>query len=113
VAPLVGRGFSVQRVEEHPESFGNAVIILDSRQYCLRIMSDRGRVFLDVKEAGDEPERWYSLGRILTLEGLRPNEGPWQTPQAAVDALERHEAVVIRVLAEPYDRSRIKQRWPY
>ena len=83
------------RVEEHPESFGNALIVLDSRQYSLRIVSDKERVFLDVKEAGDEPDRWYSLSRILTLEGLRPNEGPWQTPQTAVDALERHAASAV------------------
>lgn len=89
------------------------MLLLESRQYSLRILSERGQVFVDVKEAGDKPERWYDLGRILTLEGLQSKEGPWETPQGAVDALRRHEAVVIRVLAEPHEHSRIKQQWPY
>jgi hypothetical protein len=113
VEPLMRRGFSVQRLEENPESFGNTIMVLESRQYSLRILSDRGQVFVDVKEAGHEPERWYDLSRILTLEGLQSKEGPWETAQAAVDALQRYEPVVIRVLAEPHDRSRIKQLWPY
>jgi hypothetical protein len=83
-------GLKVAETQFHPESFGNALVVLDGRNVRLRFLRDRGETFLEVS-ARDEGSQWHAAQRALrAVTGAADvPEGPLGLDDAA-DFLERN-----------------------
>jgi hypothetical protein len=57
-------GFRQLRAATDPRDFGNAVVVLESEGYSIRIVRDRDQIFLELGSPLDTGQ-WYSLGRVL------------------------------------------------
>ena len=97
VEPLIRRGFIVKQTLESPEAFGNARVVLASPSYYVRVTSDRGQIFIGIRR--DSDEKWFDLGELLTLVGLRARAGPFGSAEDAVKDLEEYEEIIVRVLS--------------
>jgi len=69
LSPLIdARGFQI--VEEHynPNAFGNAVLRLRSTDFAVRVVRDRGAIFVDIGPAQNIDE-WHDLKIVLEFLG--------------------------------------------
>ena len=62
-------GFRVHEAAYDPHDFGNAIVVLESDDYSIRIVRDRDQVFVDVASP-EEPGMWIQLGRLLEAAGI-------------------------------------------
>jgi hypothetical protein len=105
---LRARGFSVTEVIEAPKSFGDTRLTLASDRSWVRFTSDRGQLFVEVTA---RPQGgWYDLGELLALAGVGGEAGPWESAGAAVDELERREALVVGLLGDETFTSKLRAR---
>lgn len=64
-------GFQVMEESYSPSTFGDAVIVLQSKQFELRIIRDRGQFFIDIRSS-QIIDDWHDLRRVLEfLNGSR------------------------------------------
>ncbi len=77
-------GFRVVADSYNADNFGNAMVILEASNIRVRVLTDRGDVFVDV--AGRlSPNDWHMLQRALqAITGRKdPSEGPLHLEEAA------------------------------
>ncbi|GAC1479974.1 MAG: hypothetical protein NVS1B4_24920 [Gemmatimonadaceae bacterium] len=70
---LAERGLAIVGHEEYPW-FDNAVVILASPQLRLRIIRERGQLFLDIGCVA-EPDTWFDSAVVFDHLGLSANGG--------------------------------------
>ncbi len=99
LAPFLSSGFAVvQILDEQSRHFGNARIVLSSAALDLRMTSDRGQMFLDVKRPDDS--RWLAVSEILTAIHVRP-QMEWRDAGEAVEAYRSHATAIGDILDNP------------
>lgn len=62
---LYEHGFRVIAETHEPQSFGDGLLILESKDFRLRFVRDRGQVFADVAPSGQADDDWHQLQRVL------------------------------------------------
>src|SRR5258707_14852756 len=83
LSPLVeDHGFEVVDESYSPEAFGNAVVSLQSKDFGVRGVRDRGQIFADVGPAQTFDE-WHDLKRVLEFQG----RGSVDTSEFELDGL--------------------------
>jgi hypothetical protein len=71
-----GREFRMLSGGYAAEDFGNAIVVLESEDYSIRFVRDRGQVFIDLASPSD-PGNWHGLGRVLVALSGQPGEEIW------------------------------------
>jgi len=67
--PLVHEhGFRVHTAGYDRRDFGNAVVVLESDECSIRVVRDRGQVFVELASAA-EPGNWFPLERVIEAIG--------------------------------------------
>lgn len=94
------------------EDFGNALVVLESDGYSIRLVRDRGQVFVELASPED-PGNWYGLGRVLVaLRGKPEEEELWSGSVNLDDAasvIEKYHAGLSEILgSERYARTRVE-----
>lgn len=84
------RGFRVLAGGYETKDFGNALVVLEPDGYSLRLVRDRGQVFVEVASPED-PGNWFSLGRVLAAIHGKPDEE--ETWRGSIDLDEAASAV--------------------
>jgi hypothetical protein len=68
--------YGFKKVEEiyKPEEFGNALIKMESSDFQLRFLRDKGQSFVDISPLGTD--RWYQLQYVLEFvdSNIRPDD---------------------------------------
>jgi hypothetical protein len=59
-------GFSVVQERADPNSFGDSLVVLESPQFLVRFVSDRGQLFCNVASR-HAWEDWWSLSDVLRI----------------------------------------------
>ena len=93
-------------------AFGNSLVVLESGDYSMRIVRDRGQVFVEIASPLD-PGNWYGLGKVLAVvHGNTEDEVQYSgpiNPDDAASVIERHHAhFVERLGPECYERTRVQ-----
>jgi hypothetical protein len=109
IKPLLADGFELSSVKEASRDFGNTEIVLTSNEAKVRIRSDRGQILVDVAPAADAG--WYDLNEFLALAGLETDNNPWESPQAAVDALRTYGTNISDLLGRSEFLKRLATRY--
>jgi hypothetical protein len=95
-----GRGFRVAHSQMSP-SFGDAVVDFASPTLLIRLLRDRGQVFLDVAPAGGGPDaggpHWFDLPLLLEYLGAQDHA------TALVAGGQRDIGEVARILQAHFD----------
>jgi hypothetical protein len=89
------------------QAFGNAMVILASNEFRIRVVRDRDDVFADAASRL-EPEEWYPLERAIRAAGV-PSAPPESllSPAQAAGLVERYYSVLARgFAAEEFDRTK-------
>jgi hypothetical protein len=98
---IAERGFRVLVGGYEREDFGNALVVLESDSYSIRLIRDRGQVFVELASP-EEPGNWYGLGRVLAvLRGEPEEEETWSGSVNLDDAaavLEKYHAGLSGIL---------------
>lgn len=70
------------RVVEHEEgqSFDNALVVVDSPAFRMRVIRERGQLFVDFGSLA-EPSSWYDSSVVMGALGLRGGDG-WHSTNA-------------------------------
>jgi hypothetical protein len=85
-------GCTVAQLETAEQSFGNFVMIIESRRLRLRITRDRGQFFCDVARKRFSLG-WRGFAGALVATGFDASaREPWPSADALVDACEKHFA---------------------
>lgn len=76
------------RVVEHEEgeSFDNAIVVVDGPGFRMRIIRERGQLFVDFGSHA-EPASWFDSSVVMGLLALRDGDG-WHSTKAGVVLLE-------------------------
>jgi hypothetical protein len=94
-------GFRVLVGGYEAEDFGNALVVLESDSYSIRLVRDRGQVFVELASSED-PGNWYGLGRVLVvLRGKPEEEETWSGSVNLDDAsavIEKYHAGLSEIL---------------
>lgn len=69
------------------ESFGNALVVLESTAVRFRFMRDRGQLFLEFQPIHGKSSEWFSLG---VLRGVLTGD------RGGSEALDEHWAIFLR-----------------
>ncbi len=106
------RGFRVLAGGFDERSFGNALVLLESDDYSIRLVRDRGQVFVELASPTD-PGNWHGLGRVLAaLQGEPEEDRAWSGSVNLADAASvieaNHEALAESLGSNRYDRTRIE-----
>jgi len=110
-AELVARhGFRVLAGGYDAEDFGNALVVLESDDYSIRLVRDRSQVFVELASPID-PGNWHGLGRVLAAihgkaEDEEPCSGPVNLGDAASAIKEHHASLVESLGLGRYERTR-------
>lgn len=91
---LEGAGFRWVARRDDPQSFGDGHADACSPTACLRIVRDRGQVFLQARPA--DTEDWMAVERLLPAV-----PGPAPTLDAASSYLEAHLGALVAAVARP------------
>src|SRR5690348_336408 len=84
-------GFKVVFASYDPKTFGDSMVVLQSRALRLRIIRERGRIFAEVSPL-EKPELWWDLGLIL---GVTCAKAPLPHDLLGVTALLRNNLTAI------------------
>jgi hypothetical protein len=99
-------GFSVLFEEYSPDIFGNWITLLQSNDCQIRIILDRGQVFID---AGPSlaPNEWFDLNLITAFLAQEPRKANWQyslpKESIAYDTIDRQLANLADILRKYCD----------
>ena len=88
-------GFQIASVEERPDVFGNACVVLRSQSLAVRFIFDRGQFFADVRLA-EERGRWFALHEILSCASL---DHSIASPREAADAILINAREIVSLIA--------------
>ncbi|TSD89003.1 hypothetical protein FFK22_009800 [Mycobacterium sp. KBS0706] len=91
---LEGAGFRWVAGRDDPQSFGDGYVDAFSPIACLRIVRDRGQVFLQARPA--DAEEWMAVERLVPAL-----PGPAPTLDAASSYLEAHLSALVAAVAGP------------
>jgi len=64
-------GFKIVEDQHDSSNFGNAVVVLDSSDFRIRLVKDRDQIFGEVASYS-EPETWYGIDRLYEVINLKP-----------------------------------------
>jgi hypothetical protein len=97
------RGFSGGSVDSYtPESFGDCLIVFESPEFLVRLVRDRGQLFIDVRTLSDSSP-WWSLGHLVGfLEG--------EAEPRAIEGLELNCEVLTAYAERIFDRDLLLDR---
>jgi hypothetical protein len=106
------RGFRTLAGGYDAESFGNALVVLESEDYSIRLVRDRGQVFVELASPVD-PGNWHGLGRVLAaLHGEPEEERVWSGSVNLADAVSvidvNHESLAESLGPRRYERTRVE-----
>lgn len=93
-----------------PKHFGNSIIELRGDTIWIRVVRDRGQVFVDIASPVD-PDNWYDLERVLEAVGSK-TETPMspdspETLELSAKLIERHLDAIQAGLSIPnYHRTK-------
>src|SRR5689334_14530745 len=75
---ILGKAFGVKVAKEtyEPNSFGNAIVLLRGPKMEIRILRERGRVFVDLAPRGHKPDKWVWTSTVLEKLGIRHEPTP-------------------------------------
>lgn len=104
------RGFRILAGGYDAESFGNALVVLESDDYSIRLVRDRGQVFVELASPID-PGNWHGLGRVLAaLHGGPEEDRAWSGTVNLSDVASlieaSHEALAEGLGPRRYERTR-------
>lgn len=78
-------GFSVVHSANHPQDYGNAIVVLASDSCRLRILLERERIFAEVGSLQapldwhvHAPNLWFDVGDVISF--ITGGSGKWQYP---------------------------------
>lgn len=81
-------GFKIVEDQHDASNFGNAVVVLDSSDFRIRLVRDRGQIFGEVASYS-EPDKWYGIDRLYEAIGLQPIPKQPVTIEDLAGALEK------------------------
>lgn len=74
-------GFRMLTAAYDRQDFGNTVVVLESESVLVRVVRDRGQVFVEIASVA-EPGNWYPLDRVIEATAGSGVEPPGGTPMA-------------------------------
>jgi hypothetical protein len=104
-------GFSVIHEEYYPQSFGNALVVLESKDCRIRVLLEKEQVLVDVgplsapeEWSSHAPDYWFGLTYVTAL--LAPEAEPmaYQFPDTSLDRNARIDRQLVRLagILRPY-----------
>jgi hypothetical protein len=94
-------GLAVEAEQCDPEHFGDALLVLANPEIRLRLVRDRGQLFVDVAAPGTADD-WWDLPLVLELAGdplPRDLGGVLPSPAEALAVIERHYARIVALFS--------------
>ena len=93
-----------------PNFFGNSIIELGGDTMRIRVIKDRGQIFVDIASPVD-PDNWYFLERILEAVGSKTetpmNPDSPETLELSAKLIERHlDAIQAGLSAQNYHKTK-------
>jgi hypothetical protein len=101
---LLSEGWSIEKVSEREDVFGNTELVLARNDIRVRFVSDRGQYLVDAKERAG---RWYDIKNLLSASGVEIPGGPFAHPRDAVTLIQNWLAKIEETLADPERLERI------
>jgi hypothetical protein len=61
------QGWNIKKAKYYPEAFGDAYVVLESKDFNIRIGSDKSQVFIYVGKPGvlEWRDKWYNITKLL------------------------------------------------
>jgi hypothetical protein len=89
--------FGLEPKEERYDeaSFGNAYIVLTSREFAMRILRDRGQIFVDLAKSD---LKWVGADKKVEALGLHPRPESPLTVDQLIEVLENNRERILQSL---------------